>query len=152
VSELRRCATADAPADVVWRVLQDVRRLEDWSPSTTAVDGPPLLTATGDRFVQTVQVAGRSFSSTWTVDQFEPGTRLTLSGRILPGIRVEMDEALSPIGEGTEICLTMRYHLPFGPFGRLAGTLGLVGRARTEAEAVLAHVAAEATSMARSER
>jgi hypothetical protein len=143
-TELRRCVTAATPTEVVWGVLEEVGRLRDWSPSTTAVQGPERLTRTGERFAQTVVVAGRAFRSEWTVDRFDPRRRLTLSGRILRRIRVEMDEALTPAGAGTEICLTMRYHLPFGPLGRLAGRLGLVGRAATEAEAVLTHVAAEA--------
>lgn len=143
-TELRRCATAAAPTEVVWGVLQEVRRLQDWSPSTTAVDGPAQLTGAGERFTQTVEVGGRAFRSEWTVDRYEPQRRLTLSGRVLPGVRVEMDEILAPSGTGTEICLTMRYRLPFGPLGRLAGRLGLVGRAATEAGSVLAHVAAEA--------
>jgi hypothetical protein len=147
-TELRRCATAAAPTEVVWQVLQEVRRLQDWSPSTTAVDGPARLTGTGERFTQTVEVGGRAFRSDWTVDRYDPQQRLTLSGRILPGVGVELDVALAPQGAGTEICLTMRYRLPFGPLGRLAGRLGLVGRAAVEAEAVLAHVAAEAEARA----
>jgi hypothetical protein len=140
VTELRRCAVARAPVHQVWQVLQDVRCLEEWSPSTTAVEGPALLTAAGDVFTQTVEVGGRSFRSRWKVDRFEAARRLTLSGRIMPGVRVEMDEALRPVEGGTEVCLTMTYRLPFGPLGRLAGKLGLVGRADQEASEVLRNV------------
>lgn len=144
MTELRRCAVARASAAEVWTVLQDVRRLVQWSPSTTAVDGPDRLRAEGDTFTQTVAVGGRSFRSRWTVDRFEAARRLTLSGRITPGVRVEMDETITPMDDGTEVCLTMRYKLPFGPLGRLAGKLGLVGRAEREATDVLRHVVAEA--------
>jgi hypothetical protein len=152
VTELRRCSVAAAAPQTVWQVLQEVHRLEDWSPSTTAVAGPQLLTAEGDRFRQTVQVAGRSFHSDWKVERFEPQERLTLSGQLLPGVHVEMDEELSPVGDGTQITLTMRYRLPFGPLGRLAGRLGLVGRASTEAQTVLGHVVAEAESREQAHR
>lgn len=148
MTELRRCATARAPRTAVWEVLEDVRRLADWSPSTTAVDGPPRLCAAGDEFTQTVTVAGRGFSSRWTVEVYERGRRLGLRGRVLPGVTVEMDEVLADAGDGTEICLTMRYHLPFGPLGRVAGRLGLVGRADAEAQQVLQRVVGAAEALA----
>lgn len=144
MTELTRCAVARATVDEVWEVLEDVRRLEDWSPSTTAVDAPARLTAAGDTFTQTVRVGGRSFTSRWTVERFEAARRLTLSGRVAPGVRVEMDEALREVPDGVEVCLTMRYDLPFGPLGRLAGRLGLVRRADEEAAQVLEQVVAEA--------
>jgi hypothetical protein len=144
MTELVRCATAHAPSMDVWRVLQDVRHLADWSPSTTAVDGPAQLTAVGDTFVQTVVVAGRPFTSRWRVVRFDAGRRICLSGRLLPGVRVEMDETITAVDGGTEICLTMRYKLPFGPVGRLAARLGLEARAGREAGDVLAAVVAEA--------
>lgn len=148
MTELQRCAIALAPPEDVWSVLREVRRLQDWSPSTVEVDGPERLDGEGDRFAQTVEVGGRRFPSDWTVDRWEPGRRLVLSGDVLPRVRVEMDEELAPVVDGRRLCLTMRYSLPFGPLGRLAGRLGLVGRAGSEAEIVLGHVVAEAEARA----
>jgi hypothetical protein len=144
VNELRRCEVARAPVEAVWAVLEDVRRLEQLSSSTTAVVGPERLTAAGQTFTQTVEVAGRSFSSEWTVDRLEAGRRIALSGRLAPGVRAEMDEELRPVDGGTEVCLTMRYRLPFGPLGRVVGRLGLVDRAERGATEVLRNVCAAA--------
>ena len=144
MNELRRCEVAHAPVDEVWAVLEDVRRLEELSSSTTAVEGPDRLTATGQTFTQTVQVAGRSFSSEWTVERLEPGRRIALSGRLAPGVRAEMDEEISAVEDGTQVCLTMRYRLPFGPLGRIAGRLGLIERAERGATEVLRNVCAAA--------
>jgi hypothetical protein len=142
VSELRRCVVAGAAVDDVWAVLEDVRQLVELSPSTTAVEGAPeRLTVAGDTFTQRVDVGGRTFSSTWTVAELVPGRRLRLSGKVAPGVHVEMDEELAAVEGGTQVCLTMRYRLPFGPLGRLAGRLGLERRADQEAAEVLRQVA-----------
>ena len=84
-SELRRCTTAAAPVEVVWRVLQEVRRLEQWSPSTTSVEGPELLTRAGEGFVQTVEVAGRAWPLRDIALRYEIfGSRLGVPGLNLP--------------------------------------------------------------------
>ncbi|MDP1820467.1 MAG: SRPBCC family protein [Acidimicrobiales bacterium] len=140
MTEIRRCSIAGVPPARVWALLLDVGQLEAWSPSTTAVEGPAQLSGVGDQFTQTVVVAGRSFSSRWRVERFEPERRIALSGKLLPGVSVEMDETLAEHAGGTEVCLTMRYKMPFGPVGRLAGRLGLAARAGAEAQQVLEQI------------
>jgi hypothetical protein len=51
-----------------------------------------------------------------------------------------MDEEIRSVDGGTELCLTMRYRLPFGPLGRVAGRLGLIDRAERGATEVLHNV------------
>jgi hypothetical protein len=129
-----------APAEV-WEVLEDVRLLPDLSRGTVAVEAPERLSAVGDRFEQTVELAGRSFTSTWTVREIEPGRRLVIEGSVLPGTRYRMTESLEEVRPGpdpsTRLTLTMDYSLPFGPLGRLAARLGVERRAAAEAEEVL---------------
>jgi uncharacterized membrane protein len=142
----------DAPAPAVWEVLEDVRRLPQFSPSTVEVDAPPRLERTGQHFDQTVELAGRRFTSTWTVTELEPGARLVISGSVLPGTSYTMTEQLEPDGDdASRLSLTMDYRLPFGPVGRLAARLGAERRAIEEATQVLAGVkaAAEAGAAAR---
>lgn len=130
-----------ATADDVWEVLEDVGRLPDLSESTREVvtDGP--LTDVGQEFDQTVEVAGRRFTSTWSVLELDPAHRLVIEGSVAPGTRYRMTEQLETVGDGPEPCtrlsLTMDYRLPFGPLGRLAGRLGVEQRAVAEAEQVL---------------
>lgn len=134
---VRRAVDIDAPPAVVWSVLEDVRRLPDFSPSTVEVTAPDRLTARGQTFTQTVRVAGRSFTSTWEVTAIEPGERLVIEGSVLPGTHYAMTEDIHPSGDGTRLSLTMKYRLPFGPLGRLASKLGAERRATEEAELVL---------------
>lgn len=136
----------DAPPATVWEVLEDVRRLEDFSPSTTDVDAPERLTEVGQTFRQRVRLAGRSFESTWRVAEIDPRRRLVVEGSVLPGTHYSMAETLEPADDGTRLTLTMDYRLPLGPLGRLAGKLGAEARAVEEVEAVLAGVRDAATS------
>ena len=127
-----------APAATVWAILEDVRRMPELSPSTTSVTAPPRLCRVGDTFVQEVTLAGRSFRSTWEVTRIEPGLVLGLAGRLLPGTRYEMLEEIEPLDAShCRLHLTMRWKLPFGPLGKLAGKLGAERRALDEAGAVL---------------
>lgn len=131
-----------APPDAVWDVLRDVGRLPEFSPSTDAVDVDGDLRDVGQRFDQTVTVAGRRFTSTWEVTELEPGRVLVIDGSVVPGSRYRMIEHLEALadGSGTRLTLTMEYRLPFGPLGRLASRLGVERRAVEEAEEVLAGV------------
>lgn len=129
-----------APPPTVWTVLEDVRRMPELSPSTVAITAPPRLQAVGDRFEQVVRLGGRDFRSTWVVTGLVPGRELAIEGQVLPGTHYEMVEHLTPAGDDgqrTRLRLTMRWKLPFGPIGRLAGKLGAERRALEEANAVL---------------
>jgi uncharacterized protein YndB with AHSA1/START domain len=134
----------DADPERVWGVLEDVSRLPELSESTTGVrvDGP--LRSVGQEFEQTVELAGRTFTSTWSVLELTPAERLVIEGSVAPGTRYRMTEELEASedadGAGTRLSLTMDYRLPFGPLGRLAGRLGVERRAIAEAEQVLAGV------------
>lgn len=138
----------DAPARVVWAVLEDVRQLPQFSRSTVAIDAPPRLERAGQHFDQTVELAGRRFTSTWTVTAIDAGTRLEIEGSVLPGTRYTMVEQLAPCGDdASTLSLTMDYHLPFGPVGRLAGKLGAERRAIEEAVQVLDGVKAASEAL-----
>jgi uncharacterized membrane protein len=119
------------PIDVVWDIWSDVRRLPELSKSTAAVhDAPERLTAVGQTFRQSVVAAGRHVETEWRVTDIVGvpvrGTHVTL---------VESVRATAP--ERTCCTMTIDYRLPFGPFGRLAGKLGIEALANREAHEVL---------------
>jgi hypothetical protein len=127
-----------APPAAVWEVLADVRRLPELSAGTVAVRAPERLERRGQTFDQTVELAGRRFTSTWTVVELRPARRLVIEGSVLPGTRYRMTEDLAALpGDRCRFTLTMDYRLPFGPLGRLAGRLGAERRAAEEAVEVL---------------
>jgi uncharacterized membrane protein len=149
MNETAREIEIDAPVPAVWSTLVDVRRMPELSPSTESVDAPELLRAVGDRFEQTVRLGGRRFRSTWTVTRFEPGRLLAIEGKLLPGTHYEIEQELAPAGDRTRLRYTMRWRLPFGPLGRLAGRLGAERRALDEAQAVLDGIRRMAEASAR---
>jgi uncharacterized membrane protein len=152
MTSIERSIDIDAPRAHVWAVLEDVRRLPEFSPSTVEVVAPKRLAKRGETFEQTVKLGGKSFTSTWTVREITAGERLVIEGSVLPGTHYRMTEAITPIDdEHTTFTLTMDYRLPFGPLGKLAGKLGAEKRATDEAGLVLSGVrhAAEARATAR---
>ena len=128
----------DAPPEVVWALLGDVRRLPEFSPSTERVeDAPPVLDRVGQSYTQVGRLFGKRYRSTWTVEAFDPGRRIRSCGVIAPGVSYSLTQDLAPTASGCHLTITIEYRLPLGPLGRLAAKFGVAGRASTEAAEVL---------------
>jgi hypothetical protein len=139
MATIERTIDIERPIADVWAVLEDVRRLPEFSPSTVQVDAPARLETEGQRFRQVVVLAGRRFESEWRVAGIVPGRCLAIEGSVLPGTRYRIVEELTPTGPGScRLALRMHYRLPFGPFGRLASKLGVASKAAGEAQGLLA--------------
>lgn len=133
-------AAVEIAADVrtVWGVLEEVRLLPELSSATVAVEGPDRLDHVGQRFRQTVVVAGRRFTSEWTVLELVPHDRLVVEGSVLPGVRYRMREQVERLGaDRTRLTVGTAHRVPFGPLGRLARRLGLERLAREGVQEVL---------------
>jgi uncharacterized membrane protein len=126
------------PAELVWEVWTDVRRLPELSRSTVEVGGaPPRITAIGQTFTQVVKAAGRCWEATWVVTELA-ALHLAIEGKPGFGVRVHLAEDVEPLGrDRSRARLTIDYRLPFGPAGRLAGKLGLGRLAERETVEVL---------------
>jgi uncharacterized membrane protein len=135
---IERSIDIDRPAGDVWAVLEDVRRLPDFSPSTVEVTAPPRLDHVGQTFRQVVVLAGRRFESEWKVAGLVPGRCLAIEGSLVPGTHYRINEQLHPLADDRcRFTLRMQYKLPFGPLGRLAGKLGVESKAADEAAGLL---------------
>ena len=130
----------ERPAAAVWAVLEDVRRLPEFSASTVAVrDAPERLTEPGQTFHQEVKVLGRRFDSEWVVKELEPGRRLSIEGDVGHGVRYCLIEALEGLApDRCRFAIRIDYRLPLGVLGRGAGRLGDERRAEAEAGEVVA--------------
>ena len=137
---IEHAAEIERPAAAVWAVLEDVRRLPEFSASTVAVrDAPERLIAPGQTFSQEVKVLGRRFDSEWVVKELEPGRRLTIEGDVGYGVRYCLTETLEPLGpDRSRFAIRIDYRLPLGVLGRVAGRLGVERRAEAEAGEVVA--------------
>ncbi|GAC1306253.1 MAG: hypothetical protein NVSMB16_02100 [Acidimicrobiales bacterium] len=129
----------DAPAETVWALLEDVRRLPEFSPSTVSVDdAPPVLDRPGQTYTQVGCLFGKRYRSKWTVEEIDPGRRIRSRGALGPGVSYTLTQALMPTNDGCHLSIKIDYRLPLGPLGRLASKLGVAGRASTEAAEVIA--------------
>jgi uncharacterized membrane protein len=123
----------------VWPLLEDVRRLPEFSPSTEQVlDAPERLSEPGQTFRQVVRRFGRCFESQWTLLSVETGRRIEIEGSVGFGVRYRLRQALTPLGDDrTRLAMTVDYQLPFGPLGKVADKLGIEQVADREAVEVL---------------
>jgi uncharacterized membrane protein len=134
-----RNVVINRPATEVWAVLEDVRRLPEFSKSTVEIsDAPERLTAPGQTFRQVVRQVGKRFESEWTVLELEARRRLVIEGSVGFGVTYRLTEAVTERdADRCEFSLTVDYTLPFGPLGRVASKLGVETLAEREAGEVV---------------
>lgn len=139
VSRINRAVEIDAPANEVWGLLEDVRRLPEFSTSTLEVrDAPERITATGQGYTQVGRLLGNTYSSHWTVVALDPGRRIRSEGTIGPGVRYCLTQELEELTpDRSRLRIIVDYALPGGLLGRLVAKAGIEQRATREAESVL---------------
>jgi uncharacterized membrane protein len=139
VSTIKRSVDIAAPPERVWDLLEDVRRLPEYSQSTDEVrEAPVRLTEVGQEYVQVGRVLGVKLTSRWRVTALEPGRLLSNEGSLGPGVRYTLTQRLEPLGENrTRLWIDIDYTVPGGSLGRLAARAGAESRAGREAQAVL---------------
>jgi uncharacterized membrane protein len=146
VSTIVRSVDIGAPAERVWDLLEDVRRLPEYSESTDEVrEAPERLTAVGQEYVQVGRLFGVKLASRWRVTAIEPGRLLGNEGSLSPGVRYALKQWLEPLPGGrTRLWIEIDYTVPGGALGRLAARAGAEARAGREAQAVLDGIRATA--------
>ena len=139
-----------APVDRVWDLLENVRRLPEYSASTEEVrDAPERLTAVGQEYVQVGRLLGVKLTSRWRVTALEPGRLLSNVGTIAPGVTYTLTQRLEPLADGgTRLWIDIDYTVPGGKLGRLAARAGAEQRATREAREVLDGIRATAEAAA----
>ncbi len=135
-----------APVGRVWEILEDVRRLPEYSTSTELVrEAPDRLTAVGQEYVQVGRLLGVKLTSRWRVTALEPRRLLSSEGSIAPGVRYTLTQRLAPLPDGgSRLTVDIDYEPPGGSLGRFAARAGAEGRAGREAQAVLEGIRATA--------
>lgn len=139
LSTIRRHTDIAASVDRVWGLLEDVRRLPEYSSSTQEVrEAPERLTEVGQSYLQVGKLLGMKVTSRWEVKAIEPGRLLTSVGTLAAGVRYTLTQRLEPMADGrTRLSIDIEYTLPGGRLGRLAARAGVEQRAGREAQAVL---------------
>jgi len=150
VSTITRNVDIAAPVERVWDLLENVRRLPEYSASTQEVrDAPERLTAVGQEYVQVGRLLGVKLASRWRVTALEPGRLLSNVGTIAPGVCYTLTQRLEPLpGDRTRLWIEIDYTVPGGRLGRLAARAGAEQRAAREAQEVLDGIRATAEAAA----
>jgi uncharacterized membrane protein len=148
MATIERGVEVARPAGDVWAVLEDVRQIPVYSPSTVEVtEAPERITAAGQRFRQAIVVLGRRFESEWVVTELLPGRRVAMEGTIGVGARYCLVEEVDPRGpHRSHLTVRITFTIPGGVLGRVAEALGAQRRAQREAEQVLANLKAHLES------
>ncbi len=146
MTTISRSIDIAAPVERVWDLLEDVRRLPEYSASTEAVrDAPERLTAVGQEYVQVGRLLGVKLTSRWRVIALRPGRLLRSEGSLAAGVRYTLTQRLEPLpGGGTRLLIDIDYAIPGGALGRFAARAGAEQRAGREAQDVLDGIRATA--------
>ncbi len=107
----------DATPDQVWRVLTDVERWPEWTPSVTRVerlDEGPFQVGTTTRIKQP-----KFPPAVWRVTELEPGQSFSWTARG-PGVTTLAGHRIAPRSNGAEVTLSIRQT---GPLAWLAGLI-----------------------------
>ena len=121
--ELDVTRTIAAPAETAWRVLADVERWPDWTPSVARVerlDTGPLGSGSRVRITQPKLRPG-----IWTITAWESGRSFTWIQRA-PGLRIVADHSVGAGNRGSTLELRVRFE------GILGGLVGRIYGALTE--------------------
>lgn len=121
--ELKVVRSIAAPAETAWRIVADVERWPEWTPTVTSVERRSEGSiGVGACFrIRQPKLA----AATWTITEWVPGQAFTWVSRS-PGFRIVADHEIRPELRGCSVELRVRFE------GFLGGILGRVYGGITE--------------------
>lgn len=102
----------EASPDDVWRVMRDVERWPDWTPSMSSVrlvDEGPLAIGSRARVKQPKLPAAE-----WVVTELQEGRGFTWISRS-PGVRATAEHLIEPTSTGSRVTLSVQLGGVLGP-------------------------------------
>ena len=117
MATIHKSIDIDAPAEWVFAILTDIKRLPEYARGLTSVeDIQQTEQHLGDSFRATYAVLGLHFSMTFTATAYEPPTKLT--SRFEGGMKGTWTWRLSPSGRSTHLTMAMEYEMAGGILGK----------------------------------
>lgn len=141
MTRIERQIEIDRSPEEVFKVLTDLDQLPHWA--TTVVENhntPEKPLETGNKFGQTVRLAGRNITTEWEVTDLQPGRNLAYRATGPQGSTLEMKQTVHPRDGGSRVELEIDYELPGGVFGEAVDSIYLERRNNREAEQSLANL------------
>lgn len=97
-------SSIEIPADPekVWAEFSDPNNFEKWMTIHTKWKGDvPAQFSQGAQVSEVVTMLGMPNTITWTVEDFQPPSRLTISGTGMAGVRVSFQLSVEPTATGS---------------------------------------------------
>ena len=117
MATIHKSIDIDAPAERVFALLTDPRRLPEYAPGLVSVeDIRQTEQHLGDSFRATYSVLGLHFPMTFTATEYEQPTKLTT--RFEGGMKGTWTWRLSPRGKSTHLTTAMEYEMAGGILGK----------------------------------
>ncbi len=117
MATIHKSIDIDAPAERVFEMLTDPRRLPEFAPGLVSVeDIRQTEQHIGDSFRATYSVLGMHFPMTFTATEYEHPTKLT--SRFEWGMKGTWTWRLSSRGQSTHLTTAMEYEMAGGILGK----------------------------------
>jgi len=102
MGSITKSVTLSAPTDKVWDVVGNPARYEEWLNMHVKWKGDVPTTLTkGATLVEVVSVMNMPNTITWTVEEFEDGKLVKLTGTGMAGVKISLTSTLQPTEEGS---------------------------------------------------
>jgi carbon monoxide dehydrogenase subunit G len=131
-SEVTTSIDIDAPPEVVWDVVMDARRLEEWVTIHRRLED-----FTDSTMDQVLCIRGVSFHVKWELEDDDRPHRVFWKGKGPARSRAETEYNLTPIDGGTHFEYRNEFKAPLGPLGAAASKALVGGVPEREANASL---------------
>jgi len=119
---VERSTEIAAPAERVYDLVMDPKRLEDWVTIHDHLeDAPDGSLREGSKLTQCLRLAGRRFRVRWTVVENDRCRRVVWEGRGPVRSRARVVYEFEEGDGGTRFSYSNEYHLPGGPLANVAG-------------------------------
>ena len=117
MATIHKAIDIDAPAERVFEMLTDPKRILEYAPGVISVeDIRQTEQHLGDSFRATYSVLGVHFPMTFTATEYEQPTRLTT--RFEGGMKGTCSWLLEPRGTSTHLTTSMEYEMAGGMLGK----------------------------------
>jgi uncharacterized protein YndB with AHSA1/START domain len=91
-----------APPDKVWAEFSNPNNFEKWLTIHTKWKGEvPAEFSPGSQVSEVVTMLGMANTITWTVDTYEPPSRLVISGTGMAGVKIQFSLSVAAAGAGS---------------------------------------------------
>lgn len=105
-------ATVDfpAPPEKVWATMSDPNRYEEWLTIHQGWRGEvPEELSVGTKLTEIVSVMGMANKIEWTVDEYEPPSKVKISGAGMAGVQVSFTLSVTPTDSGSQAAINAEF-------------------------------------------